>query len=193
MKLKNDALFKIWLTALVLLIFVLLIYAGFYVDKQDHIIAILGISGIIITAMTSVLSINLNQDKIKKREIELLIVKEKQKVFEHFYNVYFELLKSAKKNKNISASSKIQSELFDFKRGLMSWGSEEVIEGFMSFEESLVSCSKMSTGEMLNVGDKFFKLLRKEMGFDDPGAINIMKIILATEARKNIDVDNEIQ
>jgi hypothetical protein len=77
----------------------LTLWAIFYVEKTEHQIPIFGIVGAIITAITSVIAVTLNNKKAKEREFELLIVKEKQKVFEHFYNAYFEILKNVKKGK----------------------------------------------------------------------------------------------
>ena len=75
-KMKTDTLFKMWLSILVIFLLSLSIWSIFFIDKNEHKIAIFGIVGAIVTALTSVLSINLNHKKNKEREIDLLIIKE---------------------------------------------------------------------------------------------------------------------
>jgi hypothetical protein len=112
-------------------------------------------------------------------------MKEKQKVFEHFYNAYFETIKSTKKGNQQKIAPKVENELMEFKRGLMNWGSEEIIQSFLLFEEN-IGKPNQSTSEMLNNGNKFIKDLRKEMGFHDSKELNIMNIILTVEAREEL-------
>ena len=71
---------------LFLLLTGLLVWGIFYVDDLQSKISILGIVAIIVAAFTSVLTVGINNAKVKEREYELHILKEKQKVFEHFYN-----------------------------------------------------------------------------------------------------------
>jgi hypothetical protein len=73
----------------------------------------------------------------------------------------------------------------DFKRGLMNWGSEELIQSYLLFEE-IIGKQGNSTSEMMKIGDKFIKDLRKEMGFNDSNNLNIMSIILTAEAREEL-------
>ena len=87
---KNDPILKFWMLLTGSFIVSLTFWAIFYIDKIEHKIPIFGIVGMIITAITSVITVTLNNKKAKEREYELLIVKEKQKTFEHFYNAYFE-------------------------------------------------------------------------------------------------------
>ena len=82
---------------LFLLLIGFLIWGIFYVEELHSQIPILGIVAIIVAAFTSVLTVSINNRKAKEREYELHILKEKQKVFEHFYNSYFEMLKGIKK------------------------------------------------------------------------------------------------
>jgi uncharacterized membrane protein len=164
------------------------IWAIFFTDKTDHQITIFGIVGAIIVAITSVLSVTLNNKIIKDRELELLVTREKQKVFEHFYNAYFEMLKAVKKGKTSNISNKAETEMLEFKRGLMNWGSEELIKNYLDFDSKLLhSKSTNSTFDMLQDGDKFLKDLRREMGFYDSDKINIMSIILDAESREKLN------
>jgi drug/metabolite transporter (DMT)-like permease len=94
---KKDILSQIWMIFLFLLLVGFLFFGIFYVDNLQSKISILGIVAIIVAAFTSVLTVSINNKKAKEREYELHILKEKQKVFEHFYNSYFEMLFKIKK------------------------------------------------------------------------------------------------
>jgi uncharacterized membrane protein len=182
---KNDTIYRVWLAVLIVFLLSLTVWAIFYIEKPEHQITIFGIVGAIVTALTSVLSVNLNHNKVKEREIDLLVIKEKQKVFEHFYNAYFEIIKSTKKGNQQKIQSKVENELMEFKRGLMNWGSEEIIQSYLNFEEN-IGKPDQSTSEMLSNGNKFIKDLRKEMGFHDSRSLNILNIILTAEAREEL-------
>ena len=92
MRYEKDMLSKIWMIFLFLLLIGFLIWGIFYVENLQAKISILGIVAIIVAAFTSVLTVSINNRKAKEREYELHILEEKQKVFEHFYNSYFEIL-----------------------------------------------------------------------------------------------------
>ncbi len=185
---KKDFIFKFWMFLSGSFIVSLSLWAIFYVEKTEHQIPIFGIVGAIITAITSVITITLNNKKAKEREFELLIVKEKQKVFEHFYNAYFEMLKNVKKGKAHGLSNKAELEMMEFKRGLMNWGSEELIQNYLDYDSKLLQAKDSNNVfEMLKDGDKFLKDLRKEMGFKDTDKVNIMSIILTAEAREELN------
>jgi uncharacterized membrane protein len=74
---KTQTLYKIWLVVLIIFLISLTSWAIFFVSKTEHQITIFGIVGAIVTAVTSVLSVNLNHNKVKEREIDLLVMKEK--------------------------------------------------------------------------------------------------------------------
>ena len=178
---------KIWMFLTSSFIFCLTFWAVFYVEKTEHQIPIFGIVGATIVAITSVITVTLNNKKTKEREFELLILKEKQKVFEHFYNAYFEILKNIKKGKKQALSNKIESEMMEFKRGLMNWGSEELIQNYLDYDSKLIQADgNTDSFDMLKDGNKFLKDLRKEMGFSDSDGLNIMSVILTAEAREEM-------
>lgn len=186
---------KLWMFLTTVFVCSLAYWAIFFVEDIKYQIPIFGIIGAIITAITSVITVTLNNKNTKERELELLVLKEKQKVFEHFYNAYFEILKNVKNTKKQVLSQKVESEMMDFKRGLMNWGSEEIIKKYLDYEANLERAQENTgTFDMLKVGDTFFKDLRKEMGFHDSGKVNIISIILTPEARgelKDILEDNQ--
>ena len=178
---------KIWMFLSCSFVCSLGYWAIFHVDKIQHKIAVFGIIGAIITAITSVITVTLNNQKTRDRELELLIVKEKQKVFEHFYNAYFELMDNVRKGKKQVLPKKVETEMMAFKRGLMNWGSEKLIKKYLEYDSKLArAADKPGTFDMLRDGDKFFKDLRKEMGFSDSDDVNILSIILTPDAREEL-------
>lgn len=177
---------KIWLSLLSIFLVALLLWAALGVSETQHRIAILAIVGVVLTAMSSVFTIVINNKEARDREIRLLIQKEQQKVFEHFYTAFFEMLKAAKSsNKNLLTQNAI-NEKYEFKRGLMNWGSEKLIADYLQYEAEMEEASSRGASAMLQVGDKFLKSMRKELGFEDKGSVNIMSIILDTQARKEL-------
>jgi hypothetical protein len=184
---KKDTLSWIWMTFLFLLLIGFLIWGIFYVDNTESKISILGIVAIIVAAFTSVLTVSINNNKAKEREYEFHVLKEKQKVFEHFYNSYFEILFNVKKNKS-GLTRKAEDEMLLFKKGLMNWGSDRIIKKYLDFENKLQNIGKNNnTFNILEDGDKFFKDLRKELGFNDSKDVNILSIVLTPEARIELE------
>jgi uncharacterized membrane protein len=173
----------LWSILLLLLLGSLTIWGSFFVHEIQHKISVFGIVAVITAAFTSVITVSINHKKTKEREYELMLLKEKQKVYEHFYNVFFELLNNTKKGKS-GISKKAQDEMMLFKRGLMNWGSEKLIKSYLEYESKLDS--KDSQLGILENGNKFLKDLRKEMGFHDSKDLNLMSIILTAEARKEL-------
>ena len=183
---KNDFLSKFWMVFLFLLLTGFLIWGIFYVENLQSKIPILGIVAIIVAAFTSVLTVGINNNKAKEREYELHILKEKQKVFEHFYNYYFEILKGIKKG-NKGLSNRVEQEMMEFKKGLMNWGSDRLIKKYLEFDTKIIeSEGNKDTFNILKDGDDFIKALRKELGFNDSKDVNVMSIILTAEARKEL-------
>jgi len=190
---KNDFLSKFWMFFLFLLLTGFLIWGIFYVDDLQSKIAILGIVAIIVAAFTSVLTVGINNNKAKKREYELHILKEKQKVFEHFYNSYFEMIKGIKKG-NKGLSNKVEQEMMEFKKGLMNWGSDQLIKEYLAFDTKLIeSEGNPDKFNILKDGNDFIKALRKELGFNDSKEVNVMSIILTAEARKELKERGDIK
>jgi len=190
---KNDVLSKLWMAFLFLLLAGFLCWGIFYVEDLKSKISILGIVAIIVAAVTSVLTVTINNKKTKEREYELHILKEKQKVYEHFYNSYFEILKGVKKG-NKGLSNKVEQEMMAFKKGLMNWGSEKLIEEYLSFDEKLIKSEGDSEKfNIINDGNNFVKALRKDLGFSDSDKVNIMSIILTAEARKELKENGAIK
>lgn len=76
--------------------------------------------------------------------------------------------------------------MYQFRQGLMNWGSENLIEKYLEYEDSLASSDGSDPAILIKVGDTFIKTMRKELGFEDTGDVNIMSVILDAPARKEI-------
>lgn len=181
---KNDTFTLIWLFILVSILVALSIWGIFYISDETQKISIFGIVTVIVAAFTSVLTVNINNSRARDREYELHVLKEKQKVCEHYYNVYFEILREIKKGNN-GQTKKALDELMLFKKGLMNWGSEDLIQKYLEYE---INNSKYmsNTIKMVENGNNFLKEIRKELGFSDSRNLNVMGLILTDEARKEL-------
>ncbi len=182
---KKDLQQHIWMFILCILLFGLIIWGIWFVDKIENKISIFGIVAVIMAAFTSVLTVTINNRKAKEREYELHILKEKQKVYDHFYNSFFDLLKGSKKGKQ-EVTSKTMNEMMLFKQGLMNWGSERLIQKYIEYDNKLTQPD--TTFNMLLDGNKFLKEIRKEMGFQDSKNLNLIDIILTSEAREELRI-----
>ena len=182
----NDRFSKIWMAFLFLLLVGLLFWSIFYLDNLQSKISVLGIVAVIVAAFTSVLTVSINNKKAREREYELHILKEKQKVFEHFYNAYFDMLFNIKKGKQ-GLSKNAEQEMLLFKKGLMNWGSDSLIQKYIEFDSKLIeSQGNQDKFNIMKDGDSFIKDLRKELGYTDSKKVNIMSVILTAEARKEL-------
>lgn len=174
---------NLWMVVLFILLLSLTIWAICYVDKIENKISIFGIIALIVAAFTSVLTITINNKKVKEREYELHVLKEKQKVYDHFYNSFFEILNNSKK-KNNGLSAKAINELMLFKQGLMNWGSEDLIKKYIEYDNKLTKISEPF--DIINHGNEFLKEIRKDLGFNDSTNLNLVSIILNSEAREEL-------
>lgn len=180
---------RLWMSILIAFLLSLTVWGTLFVSETDDKILIFGIVGVLITAITSVYSITLNHTKAKERELELLRIKEKQKFFSHFYNAYFDIILSFKQGKNNGKiSAKLVADMLEFKKGLMNWGSEELIANYLEFDTRMQQpADPNDLYRIIRDGDKFLKDLRRDLGFEDKDQVNIMSIILDADARNQFE------
>ncbi|MGQ1948687.1 hypothetical protein ACT3CD_16470 [Geofilum sp. OHC36d9] len=180
----KNILQYLWMIFLFTMLIGLLIWAIWYIEDTKTKISVFSIVAIILAAFTSVLTVSINNKKAKERGYELLVTKEKQKVFEHFYNAFFEGLSQSKKKGASPISKKSIEEMMNFKRGLMNWGSDRLIKKFIEYEDKMVQ--NRETFSLLKDGDEFFKEIRREMGYEVSSNVNLISIILTAEARQEL-------
>ena len=75
-------------------------------------------------------------------------------------------------------------EMMLFKQGLMNWGSERLIKKYIEYDNKLTEPD--TNFNMLHDGNKFLKEIRTEMGFNDSKELNLISIILTSEAREEL-------
>ena len=107
---KKNLLQNLWMMFLFILLISLTIWGIAYVTKVENQIKVLGIVAVIMAAFTSVLTVSINNRKAKEREYELHVLKEKQKVYQHFYNILFEGFERSK-NGQTGISKKMIEEM----------------------------------------------------------------------------------
>jgi hypothetical protein len=186
---KNNLLQNVWMVFLFSFLISLLIWGIWYVPLEDNQIKVFGIVALILAAFTSVLTVSINNRKAKEREYEFHVLKEKQKVYEHFYNTLFESFQQIKNNKQ-GLSNKAITEMMLFKKGLMNWGSENLINKYLEYDSKLAQ-ENQETFDLIKDGDIFLKEIRKEMGFKDSSELSLMSIMLTAKARKELIASNQ--
>lgn len=185
---RKNVFINIWLFILILILVSLTIWGVFYIDIVDSKIAVFGIVAVIVAAFTSVMTVNINNKKTREREYELHILKEKQKVCEHFYNAFFEIFKNVKNNRT-GLTKKTIDEMALFKKGLMNWGSEELITKFIEYENNIFT-NEGDSKAILSNANVFLKGMRKELGYKDSKNLELMTVLLTAEAREELGFKN---
>ena len=82
-------------------------------------------------------------------------------------------------------TKKAIDEMYLFKKGLMNWGSEDLIKKYIEYEGNL-DIHKGDTSAILNNADGFLRNMRKELGFKDSKSLKLMSLLLKPEARTEL-------
>jgi len=174
----------VWTAILILFIVALNIWGFCYFKEESSKVAIIGLSGVILAAITSVFTVVINNSETKKRELEFLIIKEKQKVYSIFYDILFQALRQSRdpKVKKLSAD-----DYLEFKKGIMNWGSENLIKEFIDYDSKI---TQVNLGEdprkIIDHAEKFLKAIRKDLGLITSKNTNVIEVILDNESRRKI-------
>lgn len=72
-----------------------------------------------------------------------------------------------------------------FKKGMMNWGSEELIKNFIQYENN-IDIHRGNTLAVLEDANLFLKVMRKELGFKDSNSLKVMTVMLTAEARDEL-------
>ncbi len=180
---------NLWMGVLITLLTGLIIWAVFFIESDNQKIAVFAIVGVLITAITSVVTVNLSTQKAKEKEYELMLVKEKQKVFNHFFNVLFEIIISSKEHRKTNIPLVIK-EYMNFKRGLMIWGSEEAINSFITFDRVFQNLSKEGNLDenekiaSLSVIEIILKSIRKDLKYSVSDKIFLTGVLLGIKEQQ---------
>ncbi|QMU30144.1 hypothetical protein [Adhaeribacter radiodurans] len=180
---KKDWLMIFWMAFLGCLIIGYLTWAVFFVDKPETKVSVFGITAAISAAVTSVLAVNINHKKTKEREFEFLILKEKQKVYSHFYNALFDSFHNSRVGQE-DFSQETLNELMNFKKGLINWGSERLIKKYLTYDNIIAGNTNVL--EIITASDEFLREIRKDLGHEEAKNINLVGVVLNPEARKEL-------
>lgn len=128
-----------------------------------------------IAAVVSVSTFLVGRYFEKRRELTSSINKEKIRVYEKFFDIFFELF--SKPNEDQSGNEELSFDiaplLVEFHKELMFWGSDDVIEKYYIFKRSLVTEKDTSTAdgqteylaETLTKTADLFAAMRKDIGY----------------------------
>ena len=180
---------NLWMGVLITLLTGLIIWAVFFIESDNQKIAVFAIVGVLITAITSVVTVNLSTQKAKEKEYELMLVKEKQKVFNHFFNVLFEIIISSKEHRKTNMPLVIKVYM-NFNRGLMIWGSEEAINSFITFDRVFQNLSKEGNLDenekiaSLSVIEIILKSIRKDLKYSVSDKIFLTGVLLGIKEQQ---------
>jgi hypothetical protein len=179
-KIKLNLL-AFWSLMLSILLLGLISWATCFLNDPKDKIAVFAIVGIIITAITSVITVNTSNQKAKEREYELMLMKEKQKVFDYFYEYIFKIFNDVKKNKN-TPTVRVE-EYIKFKRGLMNWGSERIIKDFIVYD-NMIQDTDIEIKDRIIALENFLKSIRIELNNKVSKNVSLLGILINEEARK---------
>ena len=76
-----------------------------------------------------------------------------------------------------------------FKKGLMNWGSEELITKFIEYENNIFT-NEGDSKAILSNANVFLKGMRKELGYKDSKNLELMTVLLTAEAREELGFKN---
>lgn len=175
----------IWSSILIVFLIFINVFGFYYFEEESSKVAILGLSGVILAAVTSVFTVVINNMHSKKREYEFLVFKEKQKTYEYFYEALFLALNKEKQKKDKEGKIILPKEaviaMSNFKKGIMSWGSEKIIQEYLDYEEKLITNNEVNN--TLKIANDFLISIRKELGYEVHKNTPLVTIILDNESR----------
>ena len=210
----NFYVLEIIITLIVLTVVVSMYCWGRSVNGIDQRIKIYGTSATQLGGDVTFLIAILNHKNSKNREVSILLHKEKQKAYQHFYNSMFsgleELLKKKYKSKinesndtedesnknNLDKDSELKdfnefdielekfSEMLKFKKALMNWGSQELINSFIDYENKIAAEESLVVRNQI-IND-FLKAIRKDLDHNDSDDIQLNEILLDPKSRTEL-------
>jgi len=164
-----------------LLVIFLVVLAGLFV--KSLVAAAPGISATIIAGIIAFSVGVYTHTQIRNREIKARHFIEKKNAYMCFFNLVFEIISSFK-NKRPIIDDRLINEIWGFKKELMVWGDQEVLQAYREYEEKSAA---QPEGILLAV-DNLLRAIRKDLGHDDsklkPG--ELVSILIVAEDREKI-------
>lgn len=140
--------------------------------------AIIGVIG------TTALAI-LTHAKTKEREINSRHFLEKKTAYMIFITLMFDLFKASKHNTEISDEEMLE-KLFDFKRELMVWGDQNVIQQLEKYDD--LAQGNYENKDLLYSVDDLLRAIRKDLGHNDEKLERgkLVSMFLTPQGRKEL-------
>ena len=174
-------------TGLLLILFRYLVYwAIFILENTDEKLTALGITGVLLTGLITLITFSINNLQAKKREYDAISLKEKLDSYEFFYIAMVDIIKTKGMNPTKS-SKKLVNDLITFKKGLMSWGSERLIRHYIDFENDVFYSEHLNLKEKVDRIDEILKEIRREFGYKDSRKLKLFELFLQKEAREELN------
>jgi len=173
-------------TGLLFLLFCYLLYWSIFVlENIDQKLTALGITGILLTGLITLVTISINNLQAKKREYDSISLKEKLASYEFFYVAIVDIIRTKNENQNRSGK-KLVSDLTTFKKGLMGWGSERLIKQYIDFENDVFYSEHLTIAQKVERIDKILKEIRREFGYKDSKKLKLFELFLEKDARNEL-------
>ena len=159
--------------------FLLWIFAWSLLEADANIKSgVIGLVSVIIVALVT-------HYQTKKREISARHFSAKREGYMKFIDLFFDMARSVKNNRSTSEKEMIQ-QMMQFKKALIVWGGQEIIEAWNSFEANVQD--GQSTEKMMWTLENILKAIRKDLGHDDstlPSG-SLIALLLVTEDKRKI-------
>ncbi len=175
----------VWIAGMILFLIGLNFWRFHYFKEESSKVAILGLSGVILAAITSVFTVVVNNSATKQRELEFSVLQEKRKAYSIFYEIIFKALKNQKKTGKKDDIT--VEEYLEFKKGVMNWGGEFLIKEFIVFDNNLNSEASKDFILIVKNYDRFLKAIRKDLGLETSNQVNLIEVLLDKEARNTFN------
>ena len=174
-------------TALLFILFSYLVYwAIFILENTDEKLTALGITGVLLTGLITLVTFSINNLQAKKREYDSISLREKLTAYEFFYIAIVDIIKT-KDMHPARTSKKLVNDLITFKKGLMSWGSERLIRHYIDFENDVFYSEHLSLKEKVGRIDEILKEIRREFGYKDSKNLKLFELFLQSDARQELN------
>ncbi|MCT4673873.1 MAG: hypothetical protein N4A37_11600 [Prolixibacteraceae bacterium] len=170
-----------WGTIILLIIFIIttLLFTLSSDLEFDDQLKMLTLSGALFSIFSSTIIVTYNNVQIKQREMELNIFKNKTEAYDLFLEALLTIIFDEKRNKT---SPKAKELIIKFKKGLLNWGSSQLIKQYIVFEDFLNSDTK-DEHEFFRQTNIFLRNLRKELGLSVKNDEKLLEIFLTSDSR----------
>lgn len=126
-----------------------------------------GISAAVIGAVTVIAAGIWSHYSSRRRDINSRHFIEKKNAYMHLIDLIFDLFESTKNDKEIP-EKEIEKRLFKFKKELMVWGDQTVIEKLAEYENKMAEPKINSDpSEQLLTVDDLLRVIRSDLGHND--------------------------